>query len=99
MGVPQALTLAIFIIGVKLGQRLREQDGGRAAQLPFLTYLRHGGGAPQPLPSLGLMPQSLPLRHRLPWGGRDEHRLRQLSSPLTSFIRHCNSALASVSGP
>jgi hypothetical protein len=32
-------------MGVKMGQWLRERDGGRVAQLPFLTYLRPGGGA------------------------------------------------------
>lgn len=41
------LRLKLFLIGVKLGQRLREQDEGQAAQLPFLTYLSHGGGGHQ----------------------------------------------------
>lgn len=67
--------------------------GGRAAQLPFLTYLRHGGGAPKPLPPPGQSPQSLLLT---PLGG-GTHRLSQFSS---HFLHHISCSCPwPVSGP
>lgn len=44
---------------MKLGQWLRERDGGQAAQLPFLAYLRSGGGPPL---RLSLLPDPRPNR-------------------------------------
>lgn len=79
------LRLKLFLMGVKLGQRLREQDGGRVAQLPFLTYLSHGGGAHQPLPPPRLTPQPLPPRRRLPLGEGHTHTASYLLPCLLSF--------------
>lgn len=70
--------------------------GGRAAQLPFLTYLRHGGGAPQASPSPRTVAPIPASETQTPLGG-GTHRLSQLSS---HFLHHISCSCPwPVSGP